>query len=84
MSEFCSDCENDPTLGPPSRSRWVGPDGEEYCSLHFIHRFGHSEPLVRKEGYESPEEIKPPLYEMPAFVASEVEAAEAEAEEIVA
>jgi hypothetical protein len=47
-------------LGEPSRARWVGPDGEVYCSLHFIHRFGHGEKLVRIDGYEAPTEIKPP------------------------
>lgn len=80
MSEFCPDCEADLALGPPSKARWVGPDGTNYCSLHFIHRFGHAEPLVRVEGYEPPEEVKPPLTEMPAFVASEQE----EIEEVVA
>ena len=57
----CPVCEaNSADLGHPSQARWKGPDGGEYCSMHFISKFGHSEPLVRIEGYEAPTEIKPP------------------------
>jgi len=56
----CGVCEaNQADLGRPSNARWVGPDGEEYCSMHFISRFGHSEPLVKIEDYEPPAEVKP-------------------------
>lgn len=58
----CPVCErNADTLGTPSRARWVGPDGESYCSLHFVQRFGHHEKLVRVEGYEPPTETKQPV-----------------------
>jgi hypothetical protein len=56
----CPVCDcNRADLGRPSQARWVGPDGEVYCSIHFIQRFGHGEPLVRVEGYEPPSEPKP-------------------------
>jgi len=62
MSEIlCPDCEvRQANLGDPSFARWIGPDGGKYCSLHFIQRFGHGEPLVRIEGYEPPEKRKAP------------------------
>jgi hypothetical protein len=50
-------CEDDSQLLPgpcQSQARWLGPDGKKRCSLHHIQRFGHSEPLVRVEGYEPP------------------------------
>lgn len=51
----CPVCENrTDTLGEPSKARWVGPDGENYCSLHFVQRFGHGEKLVRIEDYSPP------------------------------
>lgn len=57
----CIDCEaNRADLGRPSNARWVGPDGGEYCSMHFISRFGHSERLVKIEDYVAPAEVKPP------------------------
>jgi hypothetical protein len=57
----CAVCEaNAADLGQPSRARWVGPDGQEYCSLHFINRFGHGEKLVLVENYEPPAEVKAP------------------------
>jgi hypothetical protein len=43
-----------------SQGRWVGPDGLVRCSMHHVAQFGHSERLVRVEGYQSPEGIKPP------------------------
>ncbi len=58
---FCPDCVERPELGEPSYARWVGPDGEQYCSLHFIQRFGHAERLVRINGYEAPTKVKPPV-----------------------
>lgn len=57
----CPVCEaNQADLGRPSNARWKGPDGGEYCSMHFISKFGHSQPLVRIEDYEAPTEIKSP------------------------
>lgn len=57
----CPVCvERQASLGNPSESRWIGPDGGEYCSMHFIQRFGHSEKLVRIEGYVAPTTTKPP------------------------
>ena len=57
----CVDCEARPDdFGAPSTARWVGPDGEGYCSMHFVHRFGHQEKLVRIDGFEPPRTIKPP------------------------
>lgn len=57
----CPVCErNAADLGQPSAARWVGPDGEQYCSLHFVARFGHGERLVRVEDYEPPTEAKKP------------------------
>jgi hypothetical protein len=57
----CADCERKADdLGAPSSARWVGPDGGEYCSMHFVHRFGHQEKLVRIDGYEAPTQVKPP------------------------
>ncbi|TFG36602.1 MAG: hypothetical protein E4H44_06550 [Candidatus Aminicenantes bacterium] len=50
----CCTCEVNPIFGSPSAARWLGPDGEKYCSMHFINRFGHSEPLVLIEDYEPP------------------------------
>lgn len=54
------------SLGDPSESRWVGPDGNEYCSMHFIQAFGHGEKLVRVEGYEAPTKRKAPAPPNPA------------------
>jgi len=60
-SPFCPVCEEDVgSLGHPSHARWVGPDGNVYCTLHFIARFGHAEKLVPISGYEPPAEVKPP------------------------
>jgi len=56
---LCPVCVEDDHLGPPSHARWLGPDGEPYCSLHLINRFGHGETLVRLEDYTPPEEFKP-------------------------
>lgn len=57
----CGVCvANAADLGQPSQARWKGPDGEEYCSLHFVRRFGHSERLVKIEDYEPPTEVKAP------------------------
>lgn len=57
----CPVCEqNEADLGRPSEARWVGPDGGEYCSMHFIAKFGHAERLVKIEDYEPPSEVKPP------------------------
>jgi hypothetical protein len=56
----CPVCEaHRADLGRPSEARWIGPDGGIYCSMHFINRFGHSEPLVKIEGYEPPKKAKP-------------------------
>jgi len=63
----CPTCvERQATLGDPSEARWIGPDGGEYCSLHFIQRFGHGEPLVRIEGFEAPTRRKAPAAKKPA------------------
>jgi hypothetical protein len=43
------------TGGCKASARWVGPDGKVRCSLHHVTEFGHSERLVRVEGYEPPE-----------------------------
>jgi hypothetical protein len=57
----CPICEaNRADLGRPSAARWIGPDGEPYCSMHFINRFGHSEPLVKIGDYVAPTEVKKP------------------------
>ena len=57
----CPVCEaHSADLGRPSAARWRGPDGNEYCSMHFINRFGHSEPLVRIADFVAPKEPKPP------------------------
>ena len=56
---LCPDCVADILLGTPSRARWLAPYGDEaYCSMHFIRRFGHGEPLRRIEGYEPPPVLK--------------------------
>lgn len=61
MSTFCFDClARQATLGNPSYARWLGPDGGEYCSMHYINRFGHGEPLIRIEGFKAPARRKPP------------------------
>ena len=64
MSEIrlCPDCVADQVrLGTPSRARWLAPYGDEaYCSMHFVARFGHGEPLRRIEGYEPPPVLKAP------------------------
>jgi hypothetical protein len=56
----CGVCESLPELGQPSVARWVGPDGNEYCSMHFVGKFGHAEPLVKVEGFEAPTQVKAP------------------------
>jgi len=48
------------TGGCKSQGRWVGPDGKVRCSLHHIQEFGHAEPLVKVEGYESPADAPEP------------------------
>jgi hypothetical protein len=58
---ICPDCEaNQDQLGEPSLARWIGPDGGEYCSMHFVRRFGHGEKLIKIEGYEPPAKTKAP------------------------
>lgn len=42
----------------PSYARWIGPDRKLYCSMHFVHRFGHRERLQRVEDYEPPKRPK--------------------------
>lgn len=55
----CPICEaNRADLGRPSAARWIGPDGEPYCSMHFINRFGHAEPLVKIADYVAPAAVK--------------------------
>ena len=57
----CAVCDvQQADLGVPSEARWKGPDGGEYCSMHFVQRFGHSERLVKIEDYEPPKTVKPP------------------------
>lgn len=57
----CPVCEqNVADLGQPSEARWLGPDGEGYCSMHFVSKFGHAEKLVKIDGYEPPTTRKPP------------------------
>jgi len=54
-------CESDSALletGCPSYARWVGPDRKLYCSMHFVHRFGYRERLIRLEDYEPPRRPK--------------------------
>lgn len=57
---YCSECKGREDLGEPSAARWLGPDGKKYCSMHLINRFGHSEPLVRIDGFEAPKKVKAP------------------------
>jgi hypothetical protein len=57
---LCGMCVANDALGTPSYARWLGSDGEGYCSMHHIQRFGHAAQLVRIEGYEPPPAIKPP------------------------
>jgi hypothetical protein len=58
---LCPDCvSRQANLGDPSHARWLGPDGGTYCSMHFVQKFGHAEPLVRIEGYIAPERAKTP------------------------
>jgi hypothetical protein len=57
----CPVCvQNQGDLGAPSEARWQGPDGGEYCSMHFVARFGHGERLVKLPAYEPPTRRKPP------------------------
>jgi hypothetical protein len=64
---LCPDCVADILLGTPSRARWLAPYGDEaYCSMHFIRRFGHNEPLRRIEGYEPPPVLKAPAPPRPS------------------
>jgi hypothetical protein len=60
MNDLCPDCLRNPDLGTASRARWVGPDGNGYCSMHFVQRFGHAEKLVKINGYEAPKRVKAP------------------------
>lgn len=56
-------CQSESALLPgpcPSQARWVGPDGLVRCSLHHVQEFGHSEKLVRVEGYTPPADVPPP------------------------
>jgi hypothetical protein len=63
----CPVCiERQAALGDPSEARWIGPDGGEYCSLHFIQAFGHGEQLIRIEDYTPPEQRKAPAPPKPA------------------
>jgi len=62
----CSVCLVTPVFGDPSAARWIGPDGEKYCSMHFINRFGHDEPLVKIEDFEAPVKKKAPPKEKAA------------------
>jgi hypothetical protein len=55
---YCPSCQNDISLGEPSVARWLGPDGNPYCSIHFTNRFGHGEPLVKLEDFEPPKKVK--------------------------
>lgn len=52
------------TGGCKAQARWVGPDGKVRCSLHQIQEFGHSEKLVRVEGYQPPNG-HPPVEALP-------------------
>jgi hypothetical protein len=61
----CDICKNEPVFGSPSAARWKGPDGKSYCSMHFVSRFGHAEPLVKIEGFEPPEEKPKPKPKTP-------------------
>lgn len=61
IAPLCVTCvEDHVNLGQPSYARWVGPDGEVYCSLHFVGKFGHAEKLVKINGYEPPAQVKAP------------------------
>ena len=61
MSLYCPDCvAEELALGAPSRSRWLGPDGTAYCSMHFVRRFGHGQRMIRIDGYVPPSSRKPP------------------------
>jgi hypothetical protein len=63
----CQTCiERQANLGDPSEARWIGPDGNEYCSLHLIQAFGHGEPLIRVEDYTPPVTRKAPAPKKPA------------------
>jgi hypothetical protein len=55
---YCETCEGRLDLGEPSVARWAGPDGKKYCSMHFVNRFGHGEPLVLIEDYKPPTKRK--------------------------
>jgi hypothetical protein len=70
----CPDCERQVgDLGAPSQARWIAPDGSEaYCSMHFIHRFGHGERLIRVDRYKPPSERKPPAPKKPKEKKEEV------------
>jgi hypothetical protein len=57
----CAVCErNQGDLGEPSLARWVGPDGDELCSIHFVSKYGHGQALVRVEDYVAPKKVKAP------------------------
>jgi hypothetical protein len=60
-------CEaNDPivlaTGGCRSQARWVGLDGRVRCSLHQVQKYGHSERLIRVEGYQPPAGAPEPVF----------------------
>lgn len=61
----CLACKADESLGAPSQARWVGPDGEAYCSMHFLGKFGHGEKLVLLADYAPPKASKPPAPKKP-------------------
>ena len=48
------DRESAPISGDPRPARWIGPDGELYCSMHFINASGTASALVKIEDYEPP------------------------------
>jgi hypothetical protein len=74
----CPVCvERQASLGDPSEARWIGPDGGEYCSMHFIQRFGHAEKLIKIADYEPPTVRKAPAPKKPK--AEKVKATEVDA-----
>jgi hypothetical protein len=78
---LCPVCiERQANLGDPSHARWIGPDGIEYCSLHFIAAFGHGEPLVKIPDYVPPEGRKAPAPRQPAAAKKDEETKKDEVE----
>lgn len=61
----CTICADNPVFGTPSPARWLGPDGGEYCSMHFIQTFGHCETLVKLAEFEAPKATLPPAEKKP-------------------